>query len=65
MMGEWFGCLLFRHIHRGFASTSRRRSKFGERVFKPLGMATARVISEADIVPNRAAGYLLSSGVLK
>src|SRR5688572_3208805 len=28
-----------------------------ERVFKPLGMSTARVISEADIIPNRAAGY--------
>jgi len=36
-----------------------------ERVFKPLGMTTAGVISEADIVPNRAAGYRLSSGVLK
>jgi CubicO group peptidase (beta-lactamase class C family) len=27
-----------------------------ERIFKPLGMTTARVISESDIVPNRAAG---------
>src|ERR1051325_5745516 len=27
-----------------------------DRIFKPLGMATARIISEADIVPNRAAG---------
>lgn len=26
-------------------------------VFKPAGMTTARVISEADIIPNRAAGY--------
>lgn len=26
-------------------------------VFKPLGMATARGISDADIVPNRASGY--------
>src|ERR1043166_431454 len=24
-----------------------------DRIFKPLGMATARIISEADIVPNR------------
>ena len=32
-----------------------------ERVFKPLGMTTARVISEADIVPNRAAGYRAAS----
>jgi CubicO group peptidase (beta-lactamase class C family) len=36
-----------------------------ERVFAPLGMKTARVISEADIVPNRAAGYRLVGGVLK
>ena len=36
-----------------------------ERVFKPLGMTTARVISEADIVPNRAAGYRLVNGQLK
>lgn len=36
-----------------------------ERVFEPLGMETARVISEADIVPNRAAGYRLVDGELK
>ena len=37
-----------------------------ERVFKPLDMSTARVISEADIVPNRAAGYRLDNkGQLK
>jgi CubicO group peptidase (beta-lactamase class C family) len=36
-----------------------------ERVFAPLGMKTARVISEKDIVPNRAAGYRLVDGVLK
>ena len=36
-----------------------------ERFFKPLGMTTARVISEADIVPNRAAGYRLVNGQLK
>jgi CubicO group peptidase (beta-lactamase class C family) len=36
-----------------------------ERIFTPLGMATARVISEADIVPNRAAGYRLVEGELK
>ena len=36
-----------------------------ERVFKPLGMSTARVISEADIVPNRAAGYRTVNGQLK
>lgn len=36
-----------------------------ERVFKPLGMTTARVISEHDIVPNRAAGYVLRNGEVK
>lgn len=36
-----------------------------ERVFGPLGMKTARVISEADIVPHRAAGYELVNGELK
>lgn len=36
-----------------------------ERVFRPLDMTTARVISEADIVPNRAAGYRLVKGELK
>ena len=36
-----------------------------ERVFAPLGMKTARVISEEDIVPNRAAGYRLVGGQLK
>ncbi|MGQ0702924.1 MAG: serine hydrolase domain-containing protein [Gemmatimonadales bacterium] len=36
-----------------------------ERIFKPLGMTTARVISEADIVPHRAAGYRLRAGQVK
>jgi CubicO group peptidase (beta-lactamase class C family) len=36
-----------------------------ERVFKPLGMTTARIISEADIVPNRSDGYRLVDGVVK
>ncbi|HJP95089.1 MAG TPA: serine hydrolase domain-containing protein [Pyrinomonadaceae bacterium] len=36
-----------------------------ERIFKPLDMSTARIISEADIVPNRAAGYRLVNGELK
>lgn len=36
-----------------------------ERIFKPLGMTTTRVISEADIIPNRAAGYRLVNNELK
>jgi CubicO group peptidase (beta-lactamase class C family) len=36
-----------------------------ERIFRPLGMSTTRIISEADIVPNRSAGYRLVKGELK
>ena len=36
-----------------------------ERIFKPLGMTTTRIISEEDIVPNRSAGYRLVKGVVK
>jgi CubicO group peptidase (beta-lactamase class C family) len=36
-----------------------------ERIFKPLGMTTARIINEADIIPNRAQGYRLVKGELK
>lgn len=34
-------------------------------VFAPLGMKTARVINEADIVPHRAAGYRLEKKKVK
>jgi len=36
-----------------------------QRIFQPLGMSTTRIISEADIVPHRAAGYRLVKGELK
>lgn len=36
-----------------------------ERIFRPLSMSTTRIISEADIVPNRSAGYRLVKGKLK
>jgi CubicO group peptidase (beta-lactamase class C family) len=36
-----------------------------ERIFKPLGMNSTRLISEADIIPNRAAGYEIRDGQLK
>lgn len=36
-----------------------------EHIFKPLGMNTARIISEADIITNRAAGYRLVDHQLK
>jgi CubicO group peptidase (beta-lactamase class C family) len=36
-----------------------------ERIFKPLGMSSTRIISETDIIPNRSAGYQLVKGELK
>jgi CubicO group peptidase (beta-lactamase class C family) len=36
-----------------------------ERIFRPLGMQTTRIMSEADIIPNRAAGYRLVKGQVK
>jgi len=36
-----------------------------DEVFAPLGMRTARVISEADIVPHRADGYRLDDDALR
>jgi CubicO group peptidase (beta-lactamase class C family) len=35
------------------------------RIFRPLEMSTTRIISEADIIPNRSAGYRLVNGELK
>jgi CubicO group peptidase (beta-lactamase class C family) len=36
-----------------------------ERIFHPLGMSSTRIMSEADIIPNRAAGYVVVKGELK
>jgi CubicO group peptidase (beta-lactamase class C family) len=36
-----------------------------QRIFRPLGMSTTRVMSEADIIPNRSAGYRLVNGQVK
>lgn len=36
-----------------------------EKIFKLLGMNSARVINEADIIPNRAAGYEIGGSGLK
>jgi CubicO group peptidase (beta-lactamase class C family) len=36
-----------------------------ERIFTPLGMASARTFSYADIIPNRASGYRLVDGAWK
>jgi CubicO group peptidase (beta-lactamase class C family) len=36
-----------------------------ERVFTPLDMTTARINSESDLIPNRAAGYEFRAGQLR
>lgn len=36
-----------------------------ERIFKPCGMTTARMINEHDIIPNRSAGYEMKNGKIK
>jgi CubicO group peptidase (beta-lactamase class C family) len=36
-----------------------------ERIFHPLGMTSTRIMSEADIIPNRSSGYRLVKGQLK
>jgi len=36
-----------------------------ERIFRPLGMSATRIISERDIVENRASGYELVQGEIK
>ncbi|MBC7367516.1 MAG: beta-lactamase family protein [Undibacterium sp.] len=36
-----------------------------DRIFNPIGMKTAQVISDTDIVPRRASGYQLVDGALK
>jgi CubicO group peptidase (beta-lactamase class C family) len=36
-----------------------------QRIFRPLGMNTTRIISEPDIIPNRASGYQLVKGEWK
>jgi len=36
-----------------------------QRIFRPLDMSTTRIINEADIIPNRSAGYRLVNGEVK
>jgi CubicO group peptidase (beta-lactamase class C family) len=36
-----------------------------ERIFKPLGMTSTRLISDADIIPNRSSGYELHDDKLQ
>jgi CubicO group peptidase (beta-lactamase class C family) len=36
-----------------------------ERIFRPLGMSSTRLISEADIIPNRSSGYEHKGAVIQ
>jgi CubicO group peptidase (beta-lactamase class C family) len=36
-----------------------------DRIFKPLGMNSTRLISDADIIPNRASGYELNGDTIR
>jgi CubicO group peptidase (beta-lactamase class C family) len=36
-----------------------------ERIFRPLGMTSTRLMSEEDIIPNRCSGYRLIAGKLQ
>ncbi|MBV8974429.1 MAG: beta-lactamase family protein [Sinobacteraceae bacterium] len=49
---------------------TRRTGRFygeflGKEIFAPLGMRTARIISDSDIVPHRAAGYVRTPAGLR
>jgi CubicO group peptidase (beta-lactamase class C family) len=51
---------IIRHVTGAFYGDFLR-----QRIFTPLGMRTARIISEAAIVPNRSAGYRLVDGEIQ
>ena len=45
------------------AATGRSHADYiRETIFEPIGMATARIVSDAEIVPNRVAGYRMARG---
>ncbi len=50
-------------IHR--LSGQSRIDYTRQHIFTPADMATARGLSNSDIIPNRASGYMLMGGVLK
>jgi len=46
--------------------TGKRYDEFlAERIFKPLGMTSTRLISDRDIIPNRSSGYEMDDDQLK
>lgn len=67
--GEWWSYSNTAYVLLGIIVRKASGRFYGnvlkEEIFTPIGMKTARNISEADIVPNRAAGYRLVAGELK
>jgi CubicO group peptidase (beta-lactamase class C family) len=57
------------YVLAGIIVTRRTGAFYGEflrqQIFAPLGMRTARIISDSDIVPHRAAGYVLTASGLR
>jgi CubicO group peptidase (beta-lactamase class C family) len=53
------GVLIHRATGRFYGKVLR------ELIFSPLGMGSTRIITEAEIVPNRSAGYQLVDGRIK
>ncbi len=57
------------YVLAGIIVTRTTAAFYGEflqrEIFRPLGMRTARVISDSDIVPHRAAGYVLTPAGLR
>jgi len=49
------GVLIHKVAGKGYADF------LAERIFQPLGMVSTRLISDRDIIPNRAAGYEIDS----
>jgi CubicO group peptidase (beta-lactamase class C family) len=57
------------YVLAGILVTRRTGAFYGEflrqQIFQPLGMRTARIISDSDIVPHRAAGYVRTGAGLR
>jgi CubicO group peptidase (beta-lactamase class C family) len=57
------------YVLAGILVTRRTGAFYGEflrqQIFQPLGMRTARIISDSDIVPHRAAGYVRTAAGLR
>ena len=57
------------YVLAGIIVTRRTGAFYGEflrqQMFRPLGMRTARIISDSDIVPHRAAGYVRAPSGLR